>query len=77
MCNVRNLCQSLNEKTARREFCGPGKRIEKSVMDKLDKDIDHAKSIGHHALKKELKRRQALSFLACMGSCIGADSICG
>jgi hypothetical protein len=44
-------------KTARREFCGPNKRIPQEVMTKLDKDIEEAKARGNRSLKKQLRRK--------------------
>jgi hypothetical protein len=52
-----NKPQDINQKTARREFCGPGKRIPLAVMNKLDKDIETSKRTGDKAVKKQLKRR--------------------
>jgi hypothetical protein len=54
---MADLFQDINQNTARREFCGPNKRITASVMEQLDKDIDDAKKAGNRALKKELKRK--------------------
>ena len=55
--SMADLLQDINQNTARREFCGPHKRITASVMEQLDKDIDDAKEAGNRALKKELKRK--------------------
>jgi hypothetical protein len=52
-----NTSQDIKHKTARREFCGPGKRIPLAVMNKLDKDIETSKRSGDKALKKQLKRK--------------------
>jgi len=52
--------ESINERTALREFCGPGKKISELVMDELDKDITRARESGNQILKKELKRRREL-----------------
>jgi hypothetical protein len=51
--------QDINEDTAKKEFCGPGKRIDSTVMDQLEMQITQAKSSGNKGLKKELKRRYA------------------
>ncbi len=51
------MCQDINQKTARREFCGPGKRIDQSVMDELDIEIEEAKKTNDRVLKKKLKRK--------------------
>lgn len=50
--------QSIDERAALREFCGPGKKMSRSVIDGIDGDIERAKDSNNHALKKELKRRQ-------------------
>lgn len=49
--------QDINEKTARREFCGPNKAIPCQVMEQLDKSIEEAKTNNNKALKKQLKRQ--------------------
>ena len=54
---IAELFQDLNQNAARREFCGPNKRIPQSVMEQFDKDIEHAKKTGDRVLKKELRRR--------------------
>jgi hypothetical protein len=54
---MADLRQDINQRTARREFCGPDKRIAESRMEQLDKDIEDAKEAGNRVLKKELKRR--------------------
>jgi hypothetical protein len=51
--------QDINQKTARREFCGLDKKIPESVMEQLDKDIEDARKSGNRVLKKELKRKHA------------------
>ncbi|RDL37034.1 Uncharacterized protein BP5553_04467 [Venustampulla echinocandica] len=55
-----NLARDINQKAARREFCGPNKRIAEEVMMKFDKDIEEAKRRGDKSLKKQLKRKQEL-----------------
>ena len=50
-------CQDINQKTARREFCGPDKKISPLVMEQLDKDIEDAKKNNNKTLKKKLKRK--------------------
>jgi hypothetical protein len=50
-------CQDINQKTARREFCGPHKKISPLVMEQLDKDIEDAKKNNNSPLKKQLKRK--------------------
>jgi hypothetical protein len=50
-------CQDINQKTARREFCGPNKKILPTVMELLDKDIEDAKKNNNKTLKKQLKRK--------------------
>jgi hypothetical protein len=50
-------CQDINQKTARREFCGPNKKILPTVMEQLDKDIEDAKKNNNKTLKKQLKRK--------------------
>ncbi len=54
---MANMCQEINQKTARREFCGSDKKIPLSVMEQLDKDIEDAKKNNNKALKKQLKRK--------------------
>jgi hypothetical protein len=49
--------QDINQKTARREFCGPHKKISAGVMEQLDKDIENAKRNNDKVLKKKLKRK--------------------
>ncbi|KFY44636.1 hypothetical protein V495_03340 [Pseudogymnoascus sp. VKM F-4514 (FW-929)] len=50
--------EEINEKAARREFCGPKKRIPEEVMAKLDRDIEQAKAQGNRSRMKKLKLRQ-------------------
>jgi len=63
LCSLPNVSpttefyQDINQKTARREFCGPNKRIPESVMNQIDRDIEKAKADGDKAHKKELKRK--------------------
>ncbi|EFQ96945.1 hypothetical protein MGYG_08870 [Nannizzia gypsea CBS 118893] len=52
--------ESINQRNAEREFCGPGKKIPRPVLDNLDRDIRLAKANDDQTLKKELKRRQLL-----------------
>ncbi|OBT85494.1 hypothetical protein VE02_07345 [Pseudogymnoascus sp. 03VT05] len=40
---VCTYSEDINEKTARRDSCGPNKRIPKEVMAELDRDIERAK----------------------------------
>jgi hypothetical protein len=54
---VTDGCQDINQKTARREFCGPHKKISPLVMEQLDKDIEDAKKNNNSPLKKQLKRK--------------------
>ena len=54
---MADLRQDINQRTARREFCGPRKRIAESRMEQLDRDIEDAKEADNRVLKKELKRR--------------------
>ncbi|KAN0095627.1 hypothetical protein V8E51_016338 [Hyaloscypha variabilis] len=59
--NLAIVCtksEEINQKTARREFCGSDKKIQPSVMEQLDKDIEDAKKNNNKALKKQLKRKQ-------------------
>ncbi|KAE9366257.1 hypothetical protein N431DRAFT_419424 [Stipitochalara longipes BDJ] len=59
--NLAVVCtksEDINQKTARREFCGPHKKIPLSVMEQLDKNIEYAKKNSNKTLKKELKRKQ-------------------
>ncbi|KAE8450710.1 hypothetical protein EG329_006055 [Mollisiaceae sp. DMI_Dod_QoI] len=58
--NLAVVCtksEDINQKTARREFCGPSKKIPLSVMEQLDRDIEEAKKTNERALKKQLKRK--------------------
>ncbi|KAI9739990.1 MAG: hypothetical protein M1818_005046 [Claussenomyces sp. TS43310] len=50
--------EDLNQKTARRELCGPDRSLPPSVMDQHDKSIRFAEENGNVDLKKTLKRRQ-------------------
>ncbi|KAH8744019.1 hypothetical protein F5882DRAFT_455086 [Hyaloscypha sp. PMI_1271] len=59
--NLAVVCtksEDINQKTARREFCGPHKKISPLVMEQLDKDIEDAKKNNNSPLKKQLKRKQ-------------------
>ncbi|KAH8649442.1 hypothetical protein BGZ60DRAFT_534676 [Tricladium varicosporioides] len=59
--NLAVVCtksEDINQNTARREFCGPHKKISSSVMEQLDKRIKDAKENNQKALKKQLKRKQ-------------------
>jgi len=53
-----DTCQDINQKTARREFCGSHKQISPLVMEQLDKDIEDTKKNNNKILKKQLKRKQ-------------------
>ncbi|KFY43961.1 hypothetical protein V494_01724 [Pseudogymnoascus sp. VKM F-4513 (FW-928)] len=48
----------ITEKTARRDFCGPNKRIPEEVMAKLDHDLEKAKGSADRAIAKKLKLRR-------------------
>jgi hypothetical protein len=50
-------CKDINIETAKREFCGPGKRIPSDVLTRLEADINDAKRRHDRERKKELKRR--------------------
>ncbi|KAL9618671.1 MAG: hypothetical protein Q9160_006638 [Pyrenula sp. 1 TL-2023] len=50
----------INEKSARLEFCGPGKRIDPNEMANLDRSIEAANTAKNVKLKKQLKSRQAM-----------------
>lgn len=52
-----NVCQDINQKAARKEFCGPHKKISPLVMEQLDKEIEVAKKNNNKVLKKRLKRK--------------------
>jgi hypothetical protein len=54
--------QDINQKTARREFCGPDKRIPQLVMEELDQSIEDARESGNRVLKKELKRKHVACY---------------
>ena len=54
---LTNAHQDINQKTARREFCGPCKKISPLIMEQLDKDIEDAKKSKNKVLKKQLKRK--------------------
>jgi len=54
---MANTCQDINQKNARREFCGPHKKISPFVMEQLDKGIEEAKKNNNKTLKKHLKRK--------------------
>lgn len=54
---VTHACQDINQKTARREFCGPDKKISPSMMEQLDKEIEDARRNNDKSLKKQLKRK--------------------
>ncbi|KAH6678502.1 hypothetical protein B0J14DRAFT_582898 [Halenospora varia] len=61
--NLAVVCtksEDINQKTARREFCGPHKKISPLVMEQLDKSIKDAKENNNKVLKKQLKRKQEL-----------------
>jgi hypothetical protein len=49
--------QEINEKNARKEFCGPNKRIPREVMEELDQNIEKAKKTGNGFLIRKLKLR--------------------
>lgn len=66
--------QDINQKTARREFCGPHKRIAQSVMEQLDRDIEDARDAGNRVLKKVLKRKHVGSI---QSSVIQTDRLTG
>ncbi|OBT66157.1 hypothetical protein VE03_05075 [Pseudogymnoascus sp. 23342-1-I1] len=51
--------EDINEKSARREFCGPNNRISPEIMATLDQDISKEKEYGDRNLLKKLKSRQA------------------
>ncbi|KAJ9136605.1 Ras GTPase family protein [Pleurostoma richardsiae] len=64
--NVAVVCtksEDINLETARREFCGTGKKIPLAVVQQLDQEIDDAKRAGNAALKKQLKLRRELLFI--------------
>ncbi|EON64079.1 hypothetical protein W97_03309 [Coniosporium apollinis CBS 100218] len=48
----------INEKTARRDYCGAGKRIQQAVMDSLDVEIQAARNANNLSLTERLQRRQ-------------------
>ncbi|TVY75935.1 hypothetical protein LSUE1_G004583, partial [Lachnellula suecica] len=59
--NIAVVCtksEDINHKAARREFCGPRKRITLAEMEKLDRDIGKAKKNNDRVLKKQLRRKQ-------------------
>ncbi|KAH8812284.1 hypothetical protein F5884DRAFT_784973 [Xylogone sp. PMI_703] len=61
--NLAVVCtksEDINVEAARKQFCGPNKKIQPSVMEQLDKDIKAAKENENKALKKQLKRRQEI-----------------
>jgi hypothetical protein len=51
------IWKDINEEASRKKFCGPGNRIEPSVMEDFDTKIEAAKRSGDRKLKKELHRR--------------------
>ncbi|KAH6700598.1 hypothetical protein BKA61DRAFT_705543 [Leptodontidium sp. MPI-SDFR-AT-0119] len=58
--NLAIVCtksEDINQKTARREFCGPDKKISPSMMEQLDKEIEDARRNNDKSLKKQLKRK--------------------
>ncbi|CAG9951905.1 unnamed protein product [Clonostachys rosea f. rosea IK726] len=56
-----SIAIDINQESAR--FVGTKKRIEYSILEKLDKDIENAKASGNRQLKKALKRRRELLFI--------------
>lgn len=48
--------QDIDFKTAKRDLCGPGKRIPYEVVARLEADIEDAKRSQDRHRKKELKR---------------------
>ncbi|KAK7224376.1 hypothetical protein V2G26_012379 [Clonostachys chloroleuca] len=58
-----SIAIDINEESARHEFVGTKKRIECSVLERLDRDIETAKASGNKELKKTLKRRRELLFI--------------
>lgn len=49
--------KNINLRAARREFCGPNRRISQETMDQYDRYIEAANQSNNTARKKELKRR--------------------
>lgn len=52
------MCQDINQKAARKEFCGSDGNVLSLVMKRLDEKIADAKKHNDKKLKKQLKRRQ-------------------
>lgn len=48
--------QDIDFKTAKRDLCGPGKRIPSEVVARLEADVENAKRSQDRHRKKELKR---------------------
>ncbi|KAM4054595.1 dynamin family protein [Hirsutella rhossiliensis] len=64
--NVAVVCtriEDINMDRARQEFCGPGKRVDPSVIEQLERNIAEAKEAGDKARKKDLKKRREILFI--------------
>lgn len=58
--NIAVICtksEDINLRTARTEFCGPGKVIDAAAMSKLDDEIEAARTAGDRDRKKDLKTK--------------------
>ncbi|KAL3965416.1 hypothetical protein ACCO45_002420 [Purpureocillium lilacinum] len=55
--------EEINLKTAKSEFCGPGKIISPETMKHLDEEIESAKSCGDRLRKKSAKKQQQLALV--------------
>ncbi|KAL9106686.1 MAG: hypothetical protein Q9227_008338 [Pyrenula ochraceoflavens] len=65
--NVAVVCtktDEIDEAKAKTAFCGPGKRIEHSAIDDLDRQIKVAKTSGDRKLKKRLQLRRKFHFVS-------------
>ena len=60
---VTYLYQNINEKSARREFCGNKKRISPEAMAKLDQDIAKEEADGNRSLAEQSKWRKVMLIL--------------
>ncbi|KAM0272239.1 hypothetical protein ACHAQH_008760 [Verticillium albo-atrum] len=56
--------EDINIKTATSEFVGQGKRITRDVMERLEADIQAAKTSGDHDKKKAAKRKLKYALIA-------------
>ncbi|RFU23756.1 hypothetical protein B7463_g12581, partial [Scytalidium lignicola] len=73
--NLAVICtraEDINEKTARKAYCGPDKPIPLNIMEEMDKRILAAKGSTDRKLKKKLLRQQKFLLIEAQNSQIKA-----